>query len=1031
MTNSATGVTNGLFTITLDFGAGVFSAGNRWLEVGVRTNGNSAFSALVPRQKITPTPYALYAAGAGTAASAGAVAAGNIVGTLTTAQLPASVPLLGSNVTFGAISGAGFAGNGAGLTNVPLLQLNSLGAVASFFSIPFGFSFAGAPATPVRSTSFILADVRGNSRLDLICAEGLYVEVLTNDGAGTFTPATTNLVGNYPDSIVAADVNGDGRVDLITANYVDNTVSVLTNRGDGTFTLAVSPAVGVGPNAITAADVNGDGRMDLITGNYGLVDTNLLGTGRTLTVLTNAGNTSFLLAGSPDVGAASYTVVATDVNGDGRVDLISLNGDVEELVVLTNAGLGTFVMASTNAVTGGSDVVAADVNGDGRVDLLVSSLDGLVFVLTNSGGGTFAVAGTPPVGNLAFSVAVADVNNDGRPDLICPSYYANTLVILTNDGTATFFPADTNGVPAKPYWVAAADINGDGWVDLINSHLSTNIFTVLTNGPRGRVIQFTGQFAGDGAGLTNFHINASDLTSGMVADALLSTNVALLDADQMFFGMNHFINPDNSFAGVFSGIYYGSFEGSMVAGDGSALTALNASQLASGTVADLRLTPNVALLNRNQSFSGVNALTNQGNSFAGNGAGLTNLGPASLTTGTYAISISGSAASATTAASAAGFSGALSGDVTGAQSATAVATVGGQTAASVANATAAANAATAANTSGTIVRRDPSGNFSAGAVTVTSVTGNGSGLSGLNAANVTGGTLADARLSANVALLSTNQTFAGTNTFAGTIQVTGAGGFAESSLGTFSIDAPGSAGGRFRVQTSGNVGIGTNSPAATLDVNGTSRIRGANNWDVTTTEGDFRVGNDVQRFKIGVATGGGGAGDVWMRAQGGTQRVFLKTPGGTTIYSDEAQSAGVSLAAGGGAWATLSDRNAKENFAPVDRREVLEKVVSLPLSTWNYKSEAAVFRHLGPMAQDFKAAFGLGETDTGITTVDADGVALAAIQGLNEKVEVGNQKSKNRTQMLEAKLQQKEKEITELKQRLDALEKIILNQKPN
>jgi len=112
------------------------------------------------------------------------------------------------------------------------------------------------------------------------------------------------------------------------------------------------------------------------------------------------------------------------------------------------------------------------------------------------------------------------------------------------------------------------------------------------------------------------------------------------------------------------------------------------------------------------------------------------------------------------------------------------------------------------------------------------------------------------------------------------------------------------------------------------------------------------------------------------------------------------------------------DRNAKENFREADARAVLEKVVALPVQTWNYKSQAAGIRHIGPMAQDFKAAFGVGESDTGIATVDADGVALAAIQGLNEKVEVGGQKSAARIQKLEA-------ENAELKQRLVDLERAI------
>jgi hypothetical protein len=76
-----------------------------------------------------------------------------------------------------------------------------------------------------------------------------------------------------------------------------------------------------------------------------------------------------------------------------------------------------------------------------------------------------------------------------------------------------------------------------------------------------------------------------------------------------------------------------------------------------------------------------------------------------------------------------------------------------------------------------------------------------------------------------------------------------------------------------------------------------------------------------------------------------------------------------------------SDRNAKEAFAPVDPRAVLTAVLTLPIERWSYKGETV--RHLGPMAQDFTAAFGLGADDRHIFPLDASGVALAAIQGLH------------------------------------------------
>jgi hypothetical protein len=78
----------------------------------------------------------------------------------------------------------------------------------------------------------------------------------------------------------------------------------------------------------------------------------------------------------------------------------------------------------------------------------------------------------------------------------------------------------------------------------------------------------------------------------------------------------------------------------------------------------------------------------------------------------------------------------------------------------------------------------------------------------------------------------------------------------------------------------------------------------------------------------------------------------------------------------------LSDRNAKTDFRPLDASEVLRKVAALPIQSWAYKTELGKPRHVGPVAQDFHAAFGLGSTDTGITEVDLAGINMTAIQAL-------------------------------------------------
>jgi hypothetical protein len=111
----------------------------------------------------------------------------------------------------------------------------------------------------------------------------------------------------------------------------------------------------------------------------------------------------------------------------------------------------------------------------------------------------------------------------------------------------------------------------------------------------------------------------------------------------------------------------------------------------------------------------------------------------------------------------------------------------------------------------------------------------------------------------------------------------------------------------------------------------------------------------------------------YARAKGG----FYMITGGTLgAYT------GAHLAPGSTSWTLISDRDAKANLRAVDVADVLDKVVAMPISTWNWRAQHPSIRHMGPTAQDFRAAFDVGDTPLGINTVDADGVALAAIQGL-------------------------------------------------
>lgn len=197
------------------------------------------------------------------------------------------------------------------------------------------------------------------------------------------------------------------------------------------------------------------------------------------------------------------------------------------------------------------------------------------------------------------------------------------------------------------------------------------------------------------------------------------------------------------------------------------------------------------------------------------------------------------------------------------------------------------------------------------------------------------------------------------------------------------------AGGGVVMDVSGSSGL---NPAA-LRVNSTSG-NGVGLWVVSTSSDANAVFSN------------GGTGDIIKGFNGdfGGNPVFEVVNSGT-VYSQ-----GVVL---------TSDRNAKEHFVAVHPTEVLSKVTSLPISQWNFKGDRPEVRHLGPMAQDFHAAFGLdGADDKRISVVDEGGVALAAIQGLNEKVEDTSQKSDARIQQLEA-------ENADLKARLEKIEQLL------
>lgn len=270
--------------------------------------------------------------------------------------------------------------------------------------------------------------------VDLVCANfnDSTLTVLTNNGTGIFATSGTYPVGSHPGSLTTIDVNGDGRVALVCANLYTNTLTILTNDGSGNFALSSTLVVGSQPYSVITADVNGDGKPDLIClPGWPSVQ---------ITVLTNNGTGGFKLAANSTGTDGAMSITAADVNGDGKVDLVAANYDYNTLTVFTNNGQCNFTFASTlripdsqNGTSWAYSVAAGDVNGDGKVDLISVNPNGsLLTIFTNDGSGNFSIALTPAMTGNPESVVAADVNGDGQTDLICANTGANTISVLLN-----------------------------------------------------------------------------------------------------------------------------------------------------------------------------------------------------------------------------------------------------------------------------------------------------------------------------------------------------------------------------------------------------------------------------------------------------------------------------------------------------------------------------------------------------------------------------------------------------------------------
>ncbi len=513
ITETATAVSDGSFSVSLDFGGGFFNGNHYWLQVEVRTNGGGSFAALSPFQPITPTPYAMYAPAAGTAAS--------FTGAIALAQLPAAVVTNGESGL--SISGT-LSGNGAALTNLNATQL-STGTISTSLlpsnvltTVMTGlqtnvYSSAGTNILTVPFGATVLT-----AKLWGAGGGGGGGGAGATGGAGAFVQQTINVVpgqtflvvvgqhGDYNDSGAGGSDSGDaaggsaapyseagqgGQASslfyLSGANYITEAVA----GGGGGADYGESGGAGGNPGQTTYGALSGGGGYDGVGGAAG--SGGGVAGGNYASGATNAGISSLGSAdGDGGGGGSQYGGGGGGFGGGGSGTAYAGSGG--------GGSYGAIVVAGTNNApgnTGDPSYLSPNGTGGGQAS---PGADGLVVI-------TFSA----PEATASGIIAAASFAGDG-------SGLSNLNASQISSGTISLAQMPAAVVTNTETGVTL----GGAFTGTLAGNAST---ATLANSVAAGVSITNAILSGDGGGLTN--LNATQLSSGTISSSLLPANVLL------------------------------------------------------------------------------------------------------------------------------------------------------------------------------------------------------------------------------------------------------------------------------------------------------------------------------------------------------------------------------------------------------------------------------------------------------------------------------------------------------------------------